>query len=84
MPRLKNIESFTELTDHLYDDIKNEGYHYEQHILQNVVSPELFGNPLNDVCSRPIERCFEYMINAVRKIKLHYAIAFPKNSTHIN
>ena len=29
MPRLKNIESFTELTDHLYDDIKNEGYHYE-------------------------------------------------------
>jgi hypothetical protein len=52
MPRIKNIDTFTELTDHLYDDIKNEGYHYEQHILQNVVSPELFGNPLNDTSYR--------------------------------
>ena len=81
MPKIKNKDSFTEYTDHMYDNIKGDGYDYERHILMNVVSPELFGNALNDTNFRQI---FEHLINAVRQIKLTFAIAFPKNSKHIN
>ena len=84
MPRIKNMDSFTEYTDHMYDNYKGDGYNYERHILQNVLSPELFANDLNDTNYRQIERMFEYLINAVRQIKLRFAIAFPKNSRHIN
>ncbi len=48
MPKIKNKDSFTEYTDHMYDNIKGDGFDYERHILMNVVSPELFGNVLND------------------------------------
>ena len=84
MPRIKNVDSLNEYTDHMYDSIKSDGYAYEQHILQNVLSPELFANKLNDTNYRQVERMFEYLINAVRQIKLTFAIAFPKNSKHIN
>jgi hypothetical protein len=84
MPIVRNIDSFTELTDHMYDQFATGGYDYERHILQNVVSPELFGNPLNDTNYRQIERCYEYLINAVRQIKLTFAFAFDKHSKLIN
>lgn len=84
MPRIKNLDSFTEYTDHMYDNTKSDGYAYERHILMNVLSPEVFGNTLNDTNYRQIERLFEYLINAVRQIKLTFAVAFPKNSKHIN
>ena len=84
MPILKNIQSFTELTDHIYDDYTSGGYEYERHILQNVVSPELFGNNLNDANYRQIERCYEFLINAVRRVKLTFAFAFDKDSKLIN
>ena len=66
MPRIKNVDSLNEYTDHMYDSIKSDGYAYEQHILQNVLSPELFANKLNDTNYRQVERMFEYLINAVR------------------
>ena len=84
MPRISNKTSLTEVTDHLYDDYKSKGYDYERHILQNVVSPEMFGNSRTDTSFRQIERLIEYLINAVRQIKLTYAIVFPKNSKLIN
>lgn len=84
MPRLKDITSFDEIKNHMYDDYKNLGYDYERNIIRHVVSPELMANPLNDVGLRQIERMFEFLINAVRKIKLHYAITFDKNSKLIN
>ena len=84
MPRIKDVESFKSYTNHMHDDYRNAGYDYERHIMQNVVSPELFANPLNDAPMRQIERLVEYLINAVRMIKLTYAIALPKNSKNIN
>ena len=84
MPILKSIKSFTELTDHLYDQYTSGGYQYERHIMQNVVSPELFGNKLNDTNYRQIERCYEFLINAVRQIKLTFAFAYEKDSQLIN
>lgn len=84
MARLNKIESFDETINHLYDEYKNQGYEYRRHILQNVVSPEMMANPVNDTPLRQIERLYEYLINSVRRIKLTYAIAFPKNSQLIN
>ena len=52
--------------------------------MQIVVSPELFGNKLNDTNYRQIERCYEFLINAVRQIKLTFAFAFDKDSKLIN
>lgn len=84
MPKMKNVRSFSDATNHIYDDYKNRGYAYERHILMNVLSPELFGNTLNDASYRQIERLMECLIDAVRKIKLTYCFAFDKDSKLIN
>ena len=84
MAHLNKIDSFDETINHLYDEYTNQGYEYRRHILQNVVSPEMMANPVNDTPLRQIERLYEYLINSVRRIKLTYAIAFPKNSQLIN
>lgn len=85
MPRINNLDSFSQVKDHFYDNYKNLGYRYDKYgMLRCAVSPELFANTLNDAGFRQIERMFECMINAVRKIKLHFAITFPKNSRLIN
>lgn len=84
MARISNLTSFSEKKHHFYDNYKNQGYQYENNIMRNVLSPEMFANPLNDVPMRQIERLIENLINAVRKIKLHFAITFDKNSKLIN
>lgn len=84
MPKFNYINSFTEKEKHMYDDYKNLGYNYKRNILKNVVSPELFGNPMNDNMFRQIERLFEYLIDAVKRIKLSYAYTYDKNDTHLN
>ena len=82
MPKLKYIDSFHE--EHLYDNYTNEGYDYHRNLLNKVVSQEMFANKLNDIPLRQIERLIEHLIDAVKQIKLQYAIAFPKNSKKIN
>lgn len=84
MPKFKYINSFTEKEDHIHDNYKNLGYNYEHHIMKNVVSPELFGNPMNDALYRQIEKLFEQMINSVKQIKLAYAFTYPKNAKNLN
>lgn len=84
MPRIKELRSFSQVKNHMYDDYKNLGYQYEQNILRNALTPEIFANPLNDTPMRQIERLFEVMIDAARKIKLHYAITYDKDSKLLN
>lgn len=84
MAKIKDIIQFDEEIYHINDNLENKGFKYEQHILQNVISPELAANPLNDISYRQIERLIEYLINSVRIIKLTYAYMFPKNSKLIN
>lgn len=84
MPRFKYINSFAEKEDHMYDDYKNLGYNYKHHILKNVISPELFANPMNDVIFRQIEKLFEFLIDSVKQIKLAYAYTYPKNAINLN
>lgn len=85
MPRLKNITSYSEPYSHLYDDFADtSGYEYHQNMLKRVVSSEMFGNPINDIPFRQIERLMEHLVDQVKQIKLHFAFAFDKNSKRIN
>lgn len=82
--KLNHINSFNDVIHHEFDEYKSLGYSYERNILKNVVSPELFSNPVNDVPYRQIERLFEFLIDKVRQIKLTYAYTLPKNSKLID
>lgn len=84
MSRLNYIKSFSEKEKHMYDDYKNLGYDYKHHILKNVLSPELFGNPVNDMLFRQIEKLIEELIEQVKQIKLAYAYTYDKNAKNIN
>lgn len=84
MPRFNYINSFYDKQKHMYDNYKNLGYDYKKHILKNVVSPEMFGNPMNDNMFRQIEKLIENLIDAVKHIKLAYAYTYDKNDTHLN
>lgn len=84
MPRLNYIKSFSEKEKHMYDDYKNLGYDYKHHILKNVLSPELFGNPINDMLFRQIEKLIEELIEQVKQIKLAYAYTYDKDAKNIN
>lgn len=84
MPKLNYIKSFSEKEKHMYDDYKNLGYDYKHHILKNVLSPELFGNPVNDMLFRQIEKLIEELIEQVKQIKLAYAYTYDKNAKNIN
>lgn len=84
MPRFNYLTSFNENEKHMYDNYKNLGYNYKQHILKNSISPELFGNPMNDPIFRQIEKLIENLIDAVKQIKLTYAWTYNKNDLHLN
>lgn len=84
MARLNKIENLHEKSDHAFDIYKNLGYNYNSQMLSKVISPELFGNPLNDTPLRQIEKLMQELVNQVKRIKLTYAIAFKKNSKYIN
>ena len=84
MARLKNINSLREKADHVFDVYTSMGYQYEGQILKKVISPEMFANPIHDRSMFQIQRLVEYLINAAKKIKLHYALALPKNSKLVN
>lgn len=84
MPRFNYINSFNEKEKHMYDNYKNLGYNYKHNILKNVLSPELFGNPMNDIIFRQIEKLFENLIDAVKQIKLAFAYTYNKNDLHLN
>lgn len=84
MAKLKNIESFFEQEQHFNDNFTNLGYDFEKNIMKNVLSPEMFANPVNDTPIRQIERMFEFLVNQVKRIKLEYNFTLPKNSKKLN
>lgn len=84
MPRINHINNLHEKSDHAFDNLKNTGYNYNLKLLSNVISPELYANPVNDIPLRQIERLMQELINQVKRIKLSYAIAYDKNSKIIN
>ena len=84
MSKLKFIDSYHETDKHLYDKFTNLGYEFDNNILRNVVSPEMFANPVNDTPLRQIERMIEFLIHQVKRIKLEYNFTLPKNSKKLN
>jgi len=84
MAKLKYIDSYFEDEDHIHDNYTNLGYEFERNIMKNVVSPEMFANPVNDTPLRQLERLIEFLVNQVKRIKLEYNFALPKNSKKLN
>ena len=68
MAKLKYIDSYFEDEDHIHDNYTNLGYEFERNIMKNVVSPEMFANPVNDTPLRQLER----LIELNQSIILHY------------
>ena len=73
MARLNKIENLHEKSDHAFDIYKNLGYNYNSQMLSKVISPELFGNPLNDTPLRQIEKLMQELVNQVERIKFEEA-----------
>jgi len=62
MAKLKNIESFFEDEMHFNDNYTYLGYDFEKNIMKNVLSPEMFANPVNDTPMRQLERMIEFLV----------------------
>ena len=84
MPRIKELKHFNEKKDHFYDDYKNLGYDWKRNIMRNVLTPEIFANPMNDTLFRQVERLFELLIDMARQVKLQNALTYPKDSELLN
>ena len=80
MPLLKNTKSFRNSSKHWRDNYTNLGYNYHGNILKNVLSSELFSNPVQDTNLRQIERLIEFLIDQVKRIKLQYSITHEKDA----
>ena len=84
MSKLKYTNSFFEKENHIHDNYTNLGYDFDRNIMKNVLSPEMFANPVNDTPMRQLERMFEFLIHQVKRIKLEYNFTLPKNSKNLN
>ncbi len=84
MAKLKYTDSFFEDENHIHDNYTNLGYDFDRNIMKNVLSPEMFANPVNDTPIRQLERMFEFLIHQVKRIKLEYNFTLPKNSKKLN
>lgn len=82
--KLKYRDEFFYDEQHIFDKYTNLGYEYEQNIMKNVLSPEMFSNPMNDIPIRQLERIVEFLVNQVKRIKLEYNFTLPKNSKLLN
>lgn len=82
--KITRLNNFREGVDGINDNYTSLGYQYKGNILKNVLSPEVFANPLNDIPLRQIERLIEFLVDQVKRIKVVYAIALDKHSTNFN
>lgn len=82
--RITNLYTLYDKEDHLMDSYRGLGYQYEHNLLNKVISSELFGNPVNDIPLRQIERLIEELINQVKRIKKSFAFALDKHSKKVN
>ena len=84
MAKLKYTDSYFEDEKHMNDNYTNLGYAFEQNILKNTLSEEMFANHANDIPLRQLERLIEFLVNQVKRIKLEYNFTLPKNSKKLN
>lgn len=83
MPLLRNATSYRESSEHWRDHYTSLGYDYHGNILKNVISSEMFSNPVQFVNLRQIERLIEFLVDQVKRIKLQYCITLPKNAVKL-
>lgn len=70
---------------HTHDAFLNLGYKYHGNVYKNTISPELFNsNGFVSICIARMESLINYLIDAVKQIKLQFSIAHDKNDININ
>jgi len=84
MAKFKRFDTFYESEEHFNDNYTNLGYDFDHNIMKNVLSPEMFANPVNDTPIRQIERLIEFLVHQVKRIKLEYDFTMPKDSKKLN
>jgi len=84
MAKFKYFDNFFESEQHFNDNYTNLGYKFDSNIMKNVLSNEMFANPMNDVPIRQLERLIEFLVHQVKRIKLEYDFTMPKDSKNLN
>jgi len=69
---------------HIKDNIDGLGYDYHKNVFRKSMSPGVFANPKTAKMINKIEEMFDYLIDAVKLISVHYSIAHDKDSININ
>lgn len=66
------------------DDYTDLGYKYHGHIYEKTISPVILANKNNKAILSHIEPMIEYVIEAVKQIRLQYMFSLDKNDTRVN
>ena len=84
----KNRTGFISAHDAIIDydlDLKNQGYDYSNNLMNKTMSPYLMGNKnVNNFLTNHIQKIMVLLINNVKKLRIYYNIAVPKNYNKIN
>lgn len=69
---------------HAQDDYKNLGFKYHGRILEKTVSNVIFRNKRNKSLLKYADNMLDYLVDAVKQIKLQFMIAHDKNDINLN
>jgi hypothetical protein len=69
---------------HAQDKLKNLGFDYHGKILEKSISKVILSNTKNRAMLNTVDRMLDYLVDAVKQIKLQYLIALNKNDININ
>lgn len=69
---------------HCQDEYHNLGFDYHGNILKKSVSKVIFKNKRNKQLLKKADDMLDYLVDAVKQIKLQYMISHNKNDININ
>lgn len=69
---------------HCQDEYRNLGFDYHGNILKKTVSKVIFQNKKNRLLLKKADDMLDYLVDAVKQIKLQYMISHNKNDINLN
>ncbi len=69
---------------HCQDEYLNLGFDYHGNILRKTVSKVIFQNKNNKKLLKKVDDMLDYLVDAVKQIKLQYMISHNKNDINLN
>ena len=81
IPNKKSAHWYASRHQDMYTDL---GYHYSGKIFKKTVSPVILQNKVNSAILSRVEPIVEYLIEAVKQVKLQYMFSLDKKDTRVN